>query len=144
MSESYTPPPPPPPGGGSYTPPPPPPPPPAGGGTAPGSDRTLMLVLAYLGLFALIPLLMKKEDSEIQWHSKNGLVLSVAWFVIYVAWQVLSFVLVKIIGPFACLGWLAGCLIAIGFLVLDIVAMVKAINGQRMRIPVVTDIAEKF
>ena len=109
MSETYTPPPPPPPGGGSYTPPPPPPPPPpAGGGTAPGSDRTIMLVLSYLGLLALIPMLTKKEDSEIQWHSKNGLVLGIAWFVVWVAWEILSVIMVRIIGPFACLGWLAG------------------------------------
>ena len=139
---TYTP--PPPPGGGSYTPPSPPPPPPAGGGTAPGSDRTIMLVLSYLGLLALIPMLTKKEDAEIQWHSKNGLVLGIAWFVVWVAWEVLSVILVKVIGPFACLGWFAGCIIGIGFLVLDIMAMVKAINGQRMRIPVVTDLAEKF
>jgi hypothetical protein len=47
---------PPPPGGGSYTPPPPPPP----GGVSPSSDRTLMIVLSYLGLLALIPYLTKK------------------------------------------------------------------------------------
>ena len=72
---SYTPPPPPPPPpGGSYTPPPPPPP----GGPLPSSDRTIMLVLSYLGILALIPLLMKKDDTEVQWHAKNGLGAAVA------------------------------------------------------------------
>ena len=53
MSEipSVTPPPPPP--GGSYTPPPPAPPAPPGG-TAPSSDRTIMLVLSYVGILCLI------------------------------------------------------------------------------------------
>ena len=43
---------------------------------APSSDRTIMLVLSYLGILALIPLLMKKDDPEVQWHAKNGLALA--------------------------------------------------------------------
>ena len=87
---SYTPPPPPP---GSYTPPPPPPggsynpPPPSG---VPGSDRGLMLFLCYFGIFALIPLLTKKEDREVQWHAKNGLVLAIAWCVVWIGFQIID------------------------------------------------------
>ena len=143
MPPSYTPPPPPPPGG-SYTPPPPPPPPPVGGGAAPGSDRTLMIVLSYLGLLALIPLLTKKEDPDVQWHAKNGLALTIAWVVVWIVWQIISFALARMFGPLACFGALAGCLIGIAFLVVDIMAMIKGINGQRMRIPVITDMAEKM
>src|SRR5438270_8884595 len=111
---SYTP--PPPPGGGSYTPPPAPPPPP-GGGAAPGSDRNVMLFLSYFGIFALIPLLTKKYDAELQWHSKNGLALAVAWIVVWIVFAIVGVVLpfgVKFI-------WSGiGCLVALGFLVLDI------------------------
>jgi len=142
MPPTYTPPPPPP--GGSYTPPPPPPPPPGGGAAAPGGDRTMMLVLSYLGLLALIPLLTKKEDREIQWHAKNGLALAVAWIVVLIVWEIISFVLARIFGPLACLGSIAGCLLGLAFLVADIMAMIKAINGQRMRFPVITDMAEKM
>lgn len=135
----YTPP-PPPPGGGTYTPPPPPPPPPAGGG-APGSDRGIMLFLCYFGIFALIPLLSKKEDPEVQWHAKNGLALTVAWFIIWIAFTVLSFILPL---PLRLIWSGLGCLIGCAFLVVDIVAMVKAIGGQRWRIPVVSDFADKM
>lgn len=138
---SYTPPPPPP---GSYTPPPPPPggsynpPPPSG---VPGSDRGLMLFLCYFGIFALIPLLTKKEDREMQWHAKNGLVLAIAWCVVWVGFQIIAFMLPLGI-RFAFSG--LGCLIGLGFLILDIVAMVKAFGGQRMRIPVISDFADKM
>ena len=44
--------------GGSYTPPPPPP----AGKTSGSSDRTLMVVLAYIWILGLIPLLVKKDD----------------------------------------------------------------------------------
>lgn len=139
MSDSYT----PPPGGGSYTPPPPPPPPAAPGGGAPSgsSDRGIMIFLCYFGIFALIPLLTKKEDPEIQWHAKNGLALTIASCIIWVGLFIVSIVLRGILGlimvPIECVVWL-------GIFVVDIVAMVKAFGGQRWRIPVVTDFAEKM
>ena len=126
-----------------YTPPPPPPPPPAGGGPAPSgsSDRGIMLFLSYFGIFALIPLLTKKEDAEVQWHAKNGLALTVAWFIVWVAFTAISFVLPL---PLR-LAWSGlGCVIGCVFFIADIVAMVKAIGGQRMRFPVITDYAEKM
>ena len=91
---------PPPTGGGSYTPPPPPPP----GGAAPASsDRTLMVILSYLGLLALIPYLTKKEDPDIHWHAKNGVGLLILDVVIMVAWWVIGFVLRD-----SCAGAIAG------------------------------------
>ena len=138
---SYTPPPPP---SGSYNPPPPPPggsynpPPPAG---SPGSDRSLMLFLCYFGIFALIPLLTKKEDREVQWHSKNGLALTVAWCVVWIAFSVVTLAMPRVIRLlFSSLG----CFVGLGFLILDIVAMVKAFGGTRLRIPVVSDFADKM
>ncbi len=133
---SYT----PPPGGGSYT-PPPPPPPPAGGGPGPSSDRGIMIFLCYFGIFALIPLLTKKDDREIQWHAKNGLALAIAWLVVVIGWNVISYVLP---GPIAVVWSGLGCLVACAFLVVDIVAMVKAFGGQRMRLPVISDFADKM
>lgn len=133
---SYTPP-PPPPGGGSYN--PPPPPPPIGG--APSSDRTLMLVLSYLGIFALIPLLTKKDDPEIQWHAKNGLALLIGQIVVYIG---LSFVLHFLPAGIGCGASLIGCVVWIAFFVIWILCIMKALKGERYRIPVITDIAEKM
>jgi len=139
----YTPPPPPP--GGSYTPPPPPPPPPSGGGPVMGggtsSDRGIMIFLSYFGIFALIPLLTKKDDPELQWHSKNGLALTVAWFVCWIAITVMEVIMP---GPVKLVLGGIGCILGFVFFIVDIVAMVKGFGGQRMRIPVVTDLAEKM
>jgi len=129
---------PPPPGGGSYTPPPPPPP----GGPAPqSSDRGIMIFLSYFGLFALIPLLTKKDDPDIQWHAKNGLALAVAWIVVLILLMIVGIVMPSVI-RLAMLG--VRCLIWLGFLIVDVMAMVKAFGGERMRIPVITDFAEKM
>lgn len=139
---------PPPPGGGSYTPPPPPPRSPyeggPGGPTGPASsDRQLMIALSYLGILALIPYLTKKNDpdAEVRWHAKNGMGLFIADIVIWVIFFVIGLVLSNTalgcgMGVVQCVVWLA-------LLALHIYCLIKAIGGQRVRIPVVTDFAEK-
>ncbi|HXG57922.1 MAG TPA: DUF4870 domain-containing protein [Thermoanaerobaculia bacterium] len=125
----------PPPPGGSYT------PPPAGGGPAPGSDRTLMVVLSYLWILALIPLLTKKEDPDVQWHAKNGLAL----FGVEIAFWIVTIIAGQFVpGMLGCGLATIECAIWIGFLVLRVILIVKGVGGQRMRIPVVTDLAEKM
>jgi uncharacterized membrane protein len=137
---------PPPPGGGSYT--PPPPPPPAGGGytggpvPSGGSDRTLMIVLSYLWLLALIPFLTKKEDPEVQWHAKNGLALLGAEIVIWIVLTIAGFAMRNM--ALGCGLATINCVIWIAFLILHILCIVKGVGGQRFRIPVVTDMAEKM
>lgn len=125
--------------GGSYT--PPPPPPPGGAGPAMGSDRTIMLILSYLGILSLIPFFMKKDDPEVQWHAKNGVALLLAEIV----WCVIQIGVVFIRIPFlGCITGIVGCIVWIGFIALSIVCIVKAVNGQRFRIPAITDFAEKM
>jgi uncharacterized membrane protein len=131
--------PPPRPPGGSYT--PPPPPPPAGGPAS--SDRTIFLILAYFGIFSLIPLLAKKDDAEVQWHAKNG----VALFIAEVIWVAIGIALIFVVPhiPFVGCGWVAiRCVVWLGFLGLSIYCMVQAVGGKRFRIPIITDFAEKM
>ena len=121
--------------------PPPPPPPPLPGGPSPSSDRTLMIVLSYLGLLALIPYLTKKEDPDIHWHAKNGVGLLILDVVVWVLFLVLTWVL-----PSNLLGCGVGmiqCVVWIGLLVLHVYCIIQAVGGKRPRIPVVTDFAEK-
>jgi uncharacterized membrane protein len=129
---------PPPPGGGSYTPPPPPPSLPPGG--AANSDRTVMLVLSYAWLFSLIPLFMKKDDPEVQWHAKNGVVMAG----IVTAVDVVFWIMGRFFPLLTCLVSFVPCLLFIGYVVVQIMCIVKAVNGQRMRIPGITDFAEKL
>lgn len=129
---------PPPPGGGSYTPPPSPPP---GGAPGASSDRTIMLVLSYLGLLALVPLLMKKDDREVQWHAKNGLAIFGAWVVLCIVYFIIQTFLPSVV---SCGTSLIGCVLSIGYIVVIILAIVKATSGQRFRLPVISDMADKW
>ena len=109
-------------------------------GSAPSSNRNVMIVLSYLWLLALVPLLTEKDDKEVQWHAKHGLVLMLAELAL---WIVINVVLV-ILGPIGCIVGLLTPLIALGELALHIMAMVKGINGQRLIIPGLSEFADKL
>jgi uncharacterized membrane protein len=115
--------------------PPPPPTAPAGG----SSNKTAMLVLAYLGLLALVPLLVEKDDKEVQWHAKHGLVLLAAFFIASVAMTILGFIpgVGCVLLPLHFVLW-------IGYLIVIVMGIVKATNGQRLILPFVSDFANKF
>lgn len=110
-------------------------------------DNTLMLVLSYLGILCLIPLLTEKNDPDVQWHAKHGLVLLIAEVILYVALGIVSLVLGKIpvlgfvFGIFGCLLW---SVLPLGILVLHIICIVKAVKGERLIIPYVTEYVNRF
>lgn len=138
MSEPNVPPPP------SYTPPPPPSGyPPSGGGTA-SPNRTLMIVLSYLWLLALIPLLVEKDDREVQWHAKHGLVLTGVELILWVVLFIFFWSLAAMLGPLSCLVGIPQFLLGIGILVLHVVCIIKGTNGQRFIIPGISQYADKF
>src|SRR4029077_11489551 len=129
---SYTPPPP------SYTPPPPPPP----MGTPPGAaspNRTIMLILAYCGPLALIPFVVEKDDPEVQWHAKHGLVLCVLWIALSIA--------LFILGHIPILGWAlacVSCVVPLAILAFHVFLMIQAVNGKRVMIPGISEYANRF
>jgi len=134
MSEPNVPPPP------SYTPPPPPtgtPPPPPAGSANP--NRGIMLVLAYLGPLAFIPFVIEKNDPEVQWHAKHGLVIFVAEIILVFVVFALHFI------PF--LGWMfacVNCVLPLLFIIFHIFLIVQAVNGKRFLIPGVSEFADRF
>lgn len=123
---------------GSTVPPLPPPPPPS---SAPSSNRNVMILLSYLWLLALIPLVVEKDDREVQWHAKHGLMLTVAEMIFWVAFQIVTFVLGSFLG---CLVAIFAPIVALGIVILHIFAIVKGINGQRLIVPGLSQYADRF
>ena len=102
-------------------------------------DDTLMLVLAYLGILALVPYLTVTDSDYVRWHAKQGLTLTGVWFVA----TLVSGVAMEIPG----LGFLFALMMpffSLTVIVVFIVGMVKAIQGERWPIPFVADLAEKW
>ncbi len=140
MSEPNVPPPP------SYNPPPPPPPaPPSMGGGTPGfvsPNRTIMIVLAYFGILAVIPLVVEKEDREVQWHAKHGLVLLVAEIALSILVGVFGSILA--FADIGCTGCILQWALMVAILVVHVMAIMKGVNGQRLIIPGLSDFANRF
>jgi uncharacterized membrane protein len=131
-----------PPGPPPVAPPPPPPPPPGGAAGGASQNRGLMLVLSYLWLLAIVPLLVEKDDKEVQWHAKHGLVLLVAEIVAGIGLGILQVVISHL--DFGCTGCILGWVFWLAILVLHILCIVKAVNGQRLIIPGVSQYADRF
>lgn len=134
MSEPGVPPPP-------YT--PPPPPPTAGGPGTVSPNRQVMIILSYIWILFIVPLIAEKEDREVQWHARHGLVITVAEIIIWIAFSILQSVLNR-----AGVGCFTGCLgpsiISLGFLVLRILCIMKGVNGERFIIPGISQYADRF
>ncbi len=128
----------------------PPPPPPADQPTQAvpttkvSENRTVWIVLSYLGLLALIPLLVEREDSEVQWHAKHGLVLLVAEIALFIAVAIVNAVLSSVVPVLGCVTCFVPAVLMVAILVLHILCIVKGIKGERFVLPWVSDFADKF
>jgi uncharacterized membrane protein len=114
---------------------------------AQSGNRTIMIVLSYLWLLALVPLLVEKNDREVQWHAKHGIVLMVAEIVLWIVLFIVQMVIGHI--PFlgclmAILGLLIGFVLWIGVIVVHVMCIVKGINGERFLVPYVSQYADQF
>ena len=111
------------------------PPPP----TAGSSNRGLMIALSYLWLLSLIPLLTEKDDTEVQWHAKHGLVLFGAEIILFLILSVLMSIPV-----FGCIIMPIWMILIIAVIVVHIVSIVKGVNGERFTIPHISQYADRF
>jgi uncharacterized membrane protein len=111
------------------------------------SDKTAMLILSYLGLLALIPLLVEKDDKNVQWHAKHGLVLFAAAFILSIVLWVLTGVITMVPGLGCLVGlisFFAGMGLWVGYLIVIVMGIMKALKGERFMVPGVSEYANRF
>jgi uncharacterized membrane protein len=97
-----------------------------------------MLILSYLGLLAFIPYLSTKNP-EVRWHAKQGLTLTGLFLAASVALWILSML--------PLVGWIAALsrsLLGLLCTILVVVGIAKALSGERWRMPVVGDFAQRW
>lgn len=103
-----------------------------------------MVILSYLWLLALIPFLVEKDDKEVQWHAKHGLVLTAAEVALWIALWIVSIVVGMVWDPLACVISLVMLLIWIALVVFHVICMVKGVKGERVLVPGISEYAERF
>jgi len=116
-------------------------PPPLPTAGTPSSNRGVMIVLSYLWLLSLVPLLVEKDDKEVQWHAKHGIVLMLAELVLWIAMYIVQAILGTILG---CLFALLTFPVGLAIIAVHILAIVKGINGGRLIIPGVSQYADNL
>jgi uncharacterized membrane protein len=102
------------------------------GGSKDVDDNKAMAAIAYLGILCLIPLLGKKDSPYAQHHAKQGLILVIAWLILFV---------LNIIPVFGQLVWFIGSIV---LLILSIMGIVKALNGEWWEVPVIGQYAKQL
>ena len=123
---------------------PPPPPPPSGVGPTVSPNRSLMIVLSYLWILFLVPLVAEKDDPEVQWHAKHGMVIFLAEIIVHAIIWVVSTVLGQVVSGLGCAVGMLGPLVWLAFLVIRILCIMKGVNGQRFVIPGISEYANRF
>ncbi len=105
-----------------------------GGGSSTGLDTRLAGLLCYLlgFLSGILFLVLEKRDREVRFHAYQSTMTFVSLFVLSVVSQAVPLI-----------GWLAGTVIWLGSLVLWLLLMYKAFNGERFKLPTVGDWAEE-
>jgi len=130
----------------------PPPAPPSGSSgseeTSTNMDPNLAALLAYLfgWVSGLIFYLVETKSKYVRFHALQSIFLSIAMVVLFVG---LSIIL-GVIGAVPGIGWLAVILgmfvnlgLSLGVFVLWIMLMIKAYQGEKWKLPIIGDMAEK-
>ena len=106
-------------------------------------DRVL-LVFAYLGPLALFTLLASRKEF-VKWHAKQGIVVSTATVGLYLAFRAVHIVLTKIAWPvIGDLFWIAVGFVGLGLILVTLLCIVRALDGERFRVPILGDLADQF
>ncbi|MFA5935951.1 MAG: hypothetical protein WC787_03820 [Patescibacteria group bacterium] len=91
-------------------------------------DNKFIAALSYLGILFLIPLLLKRESRFCKEHALQGLVLFVVWIIgSFVYWIPL-------------IGWAMG----IALLIINVIAIVKCVQGEFWEIPYLGPLRKKI
>ena len=101
---------------------------------SPNSDqnRTLFGILSYLGPLVIIPYLLGRNNQFVKFHTKQGLVLLTLDILVWLA---------TVVTPFFFPIW---GIVNLGILVLAIIGIVNAAQGQEKELPVVGKFSSYF
>ena len=89
------------------------------------SNKKLYCILAYIGILWLIGLIQLPKDEDVKFHVNQGIVISIAM------------VALRIIAIIPVIGWIVSAVGWIGILVLAIMGIIAANNGERKELPLI-------
>lgn len=95
-------------------------------------DDKVYAALSYMWILSLVPLLMKRDREYVHWHAKQGFVLFVGEFILF------------LIGMIPVLGWIVNFVGWIVALILSVLGILAALSGRKWEMPIIKDYVSKF
>ena len=95
-------------------------------------NQKLMSILSYLGILAVIPFSMSKDDPVVKFHLKQGLVLLAIEVAVYA------------LGMFMWQLWQILQIVNLGTLILSILGIVNVMQKKQQELPLVGSFAHYF
>ncbi len=100
------------------------------------NENKVMAVLAYFGLFVLIPIFAAKKSKFARYHSNQGLVLLLAALAYSIAYGILSGIILAISWRLYFIVSILS-LVSIVFAVLCIIGIINAATGKAKELPLI-------
>lgn len=91
-----------------------------------------MAWLSYLGILWLIPLLAMKENAFCKFHVKQGIILTILLFAVW------------IVGWIPFIGWLFLAVVYVYALVMTIMGIINAASGRYWKMPILGGLAANW
>jgi uncharacterized membrane protein len=120
------------------------------GKSALGLDGNVTAAIGYpIGIFAIVVLIMEKENRFVKFHALQSVIYHVAALVVFIGLVVLLTIL-SIMLAFARLGelsallWLIYMIVFFAYIAGFIYAAVKSYGGNEFKLPVIGNMAEKW
>jgi uncharacterized membrane protein len=128
---------------------PPPPPgqrPPAASQSSTGLDPKLAGLLCYiLGIITgLIFFLIEKSNNVVRFHAAQSILFSGSMIVLWIILTILQFVILSISLSLGSIFSLLTMLLGLAVFVLWVVLLIKGYSGQKWKLPVIGDMAERM
>ncbi len=106
-------------------------------------DRVL-LVFGYLGPLSLVSLVASRREF-VKWHAKQGLLLSATLILIYPILKSVHFILDRYFWDFfGELFWIAVWMVLVGIMVMMLVCIIRGLEGERFRVPLLGELADRL
>ena len=107
-----------------------------------GDQDRLLLVFAYLGPLALFALVASRKEF-VKWHAKQGVLLSCSVALLWIAARgVYLLIRPKLWALFGALFSAAAALTALGLVLVVFLCLVRALEGERFKVPLLGDLAD--
>ena len=107
-------------------------------------QERVLLVFGYLGPLALVALVASRREF-VKWHAKQGLVLSATLVASYPVLRLVYFFLDSYFyAPFRELFWVAVWMAVLGVGVATLVCIIRGLEGERFKLPMLGELADRL